>query len=396
MLPNILAVLASVFGLWAIFKYVILIEMRIDANTFKTIFDLCKEDKKIMLNEEFVSESRYPVIYSAICLFKEAPWFYINHSERLMQAGWHSTDHVTIVYCLRWNYKKMRHYLKAKLKEMQLCTLGVPVELMLPQYTDKIGSLKETAPEPVVDDCLWRDFDQEVSKVSHGVLAKTSALLYGPPGNGKTSFIRYLATKYRLPVMVFTLNPEWTNHDLLLLFAQIPKRCIVLMEDFDNYFDNRKCIIGGGENKNIRFTYDIILNGLDGIYNTYENVIFIMTVNDIEKVDPALRNRPSRFKFTRCFGNPSVVMRQKLLPPDWAAVTEGFNLDQIFRLKEYNSRGINLITAINMLEKQMPEEEIKKKAHQRYEERVREGLEGNEESDWLHAVGCLNTLAQQI
>jgi hypothetical protein len=148
MLPNILAILASGFGLWAVFKYVILIEMRIDANTFKTIFDLCKEDKKIMLNEEFVSESRYPVIYSAICLFKEAPWFYINHSERLMQAGWHSTDHVTIVCCLRWNYKKMRHYLKAKLKEMQLCTLGVPVELMLPQYTDKIGSLKETAPEP--------------------------------------------------------------------------------------------------------------------------------------------------------------------------------------------------------------------------------------------------------
>jgi len=111
--------------------------------------------------------------------------------------------------------------------------------------------------------------------------------------------------------MIFTLNPDWTNHDLLLLFAQIPKKCIVLFEDFDNYFDGRKCILGGGENKQIKFTFDIILNGLDGVYNTYENVVFIMTVNDISKVDDALKNRPSRFKFTREFNNPDIEIRKK-------------------------------------------------------------------------------------
>jgi len=211
--------------------------------------------------------------------------------------------------------------------------LGVPVELMLPYGTDKIGSLKEVFAEPLIEMDLWADMELEVAEVSEGKRKKTSGLLYGPPGNGKSFYIKYLATKYRMPLMIFTLNPEWTNHDLLLIFAQIPKRCIVLFEDFDNYFDGRRCIIGG-DNKNIKFTFDVILNGLDGSYTTHDGAVFIMTVNDIDKVDEALRNRPSRFKFVREFGNPSLDTRRKLLPEHLAQETEGLNLDQVLRIKE--------------------------------------------------------------
>lgn len=386
MITNIVTILASGFGVWAIFKYVVLIEMRIDANTFKTLFDLCKDDRKIILNEEFISEARYPVIYSAICFFNNAPWFYLHHSERLMQAGWHGKDHVTIVSCFRWKYKTMKQYFQKKLKEMQLHTLGVPVQVMLPDYTDKIGSLKEIFPEPIADESLWKDFELEVAEVADGVRAKTSALLYGSPGNGKTSLVKYLATKYRLPIMVFTLNPDWNNHDLLLLFAQIPKRCIVLFEDFDNYFDGRKCIIGGGDINKVKFTFDIILNGLDGIYTTYENVVFIMTVNDINKVDYALKNRPSRFKFTRNFCNPSFKIRSKLISHEWAELSEGFNLDQIFRLKEYYEKGISFMCAIKMLEKEISFEETQKKAFERFQQRQRKNIEGNEIEDWNYAL----------
>lgn len=332
-MSTFITIAASFVGIWAFFKYILLIEMRVDSNTYKTLYDLCCEDKKIILYEEFVSEGRRPVAYVAFCFFKGAPWFYINHSERLMQAGWDGKDYFTVLTCFRWKYKKLKNYLKFKLKEMQLHSLGVPVQLMLPYGIDKIGSLKENFPEPIMEESLWKDFDNEVAEVIEGKRKKTSALLYGRPGNGKSFFVKYLATKYRLPIMVFTLNPDWSNHELLLIFSQIPKKCIVLFEDFDNYFDKRTCIIGG-DNKNIKFTFDIILNGLDGSYTTHENVVFVMTVNDIDKVDEALKNRPSRFKFVKHFDNPSIEIRKKILPCDLSNIHEGKSLDQILNVKE--------------------------------------------------------------
>jgi hypothetical protein len=331
---TILTIIASFVGAWAFFKYILLIDMRVDSNTYKTLYDLCSNDRKIMIYEEFVSENRHPVAYVAFCFFKEAPWFYIDHSERLMQAGWHEKDYVTILTCFRWRYSNLKNFLKVKLKEMQLSSLGVPVELMLPYGTDKIGSLKENYPEPILDESLWKDFEKEVIEVLEEKRKKTSGLFYGEPGNGKSFFIKYLSTKYRLPIMIFTLNPDWSNHELLLIFSQIPKKCIVLFEDFDNYFDKRTCVIGG-DNKNIKFTFDIILNGIDGAYTTHENVIFIMTVNDIEKVDDALKSRPSRFKFVRHFANPTLEVRKKILPERLLDSSDGKSLDQILRIKEY-------------------------------------------------------------
>jgi hypothetical protein len=328
-----ITVLASFFGTFAFFKYVLLIEMRVDANVYKTLYDLCKDDRKVMIYEELVSENRHPVSYVAFCFFRDSPWFFINHSERLMQAGFNEKDHVTTITCFRWRYTRLKDFIRLKMAQMQLCTLGVPVQLMLPYGADKIGSLKEVFGEPAVKADLWKDFEEEVLEVSDGNRRKTSALLYGPPGNGKTHLIKYLATKHKLPIMIFTLSPDWTNHDLLLIFSQIPKRCIVLFEDFDNYFDGRNCILGG-DNKNIKFTFDIILNGLDGVYTTHENVVFIMTVNDIGKVDEALKNRPSRFKFVREFGNPDMEVRTRILGPENAADSDGMSLDQVFRMAE--------------------------------------------------------------
>ena len=349
MFSNFVTIAASFVGVWAFFKYVLIIEIRVDENTYKTLYDFFKNERQLIVSEEFSSESRQPIQYSAFCLSKSAaPWFYISHAERLLQAGWRSQDHTTTILCVRWKYKRLKDFIKNGLREATLLTHGVPVRLLMPYEIDRIGSLKQKISQPILNPEIWQDFDDEIAEVMDGKKSRTGALLYGPPGNGKTSFIKYLATKYHLPIMVFSLNPEWTNQDLLLLFSGIPSKCIVLMEDFDNYYDKRQCLMGG-ENKNIKFTYDVILNGLDGVYNSYEQVVFIMTVNDIDKVDEALKNRPSRFKFVRHFSNPDLETKSKLIPKEWAEKTKDLNLDQIFRLKEYCDVGLDYQTSMKKL-----------------------------------------------
>lgn len=350
---NLFAVLAaftgSVFGIWAIFKYIIFIEFRLDINTYKTLHQVCSNERKFLLQEEFVSEFKPPIVFVALCFFRGAPWFYLNHSERLLTAGWgEGKDSITVVTCFRWQYGHLKEYLRNKLKEMQINNLGVPIELILPRYTDRIGVLKKPTSQPVLPEQVWKEIDLEVTEVFEGRRDKTSALLYGSPGNGKTSFVKYLATKYKVPIKLITFSPDFNNHDLMLIFSQITSNCIVLFEDFDNYFDGRTCILGSGNN-GIKFTFDIILNGLDGVYNTYESVVFLMTVNDIKKVDYALKNRPSRFKYVREFKNPDRELRRKLLPEGWISATDNINLDQLFRMKEFFDRGIDLKTAINKI-----------------------------------------------
>lgn len=386
MFAIIFTLLGSFLTIWALFKYIILIEIRLDANTFKTIYDLSKKDKKFILQEEFITEAKYPVIFSCLCFFNKIPWFYLSHGERLLTAGYQGKDYTTTLICFRWRYRQIYNYLKFKLREMQLEVLGIPVEIITPWFTDKIGSLKCAIKELYLPDELWKDIDQEAEEVFvKKTRLKTSALLYGPPGNSKTYLVKYLAVKYKVPIKVITFSPDWSNIDLMFMFSQITQNCIVLLEDFDNYFDGRNCIIGNGDKSYIKFTFDVILNCLDGVYNTYENVMFIMTANDINKIDFSLKNRPSRFKYVRKFDNPSAEIRNKLLPPVWSKFTEGLNLDQILRLKEFYELKISLIDALKKLEKELDIDKLKQIAYNKFEERNKYGLNGTPKDDWYFA-----------
>jgi len=339
----ILALSGIAVGTWAIIRYLILVEIRIDNNTFRTLYDICKDEKKFIIDEEFFTEIRHPVVYRAFCFNKNFPWFYISHYERLLQAGFQGKDLVTSIMCTRWNYKKIKTFLEISLKQLQINLFGIPVRIATPWNTDKIGAIKH-ANNPIFPESLWKDFDDEIGSVLLKN-SKTGAILYGEPGNGKTSYVKYLAVKHNLPITIITFVPEFTNIDIMFMFSQISSGTIVLLEDFDNYFDGRKCIIGegnnGSNNMGIKFTFDVILNCLDGVYNSYERVVFILTANNIEKIDEALRSRPSRFKYVKCFSNPDLELKTKLIE-EWAEAAGNLNLDQILRLKEFKQLGFSL------------------------------------------------------
>ena len=71
MISNIIALGASVFTVWTVFRYFILIEIRIDENSFKILYDKLKEKDQILIEEEFTHEKKYPIVFSAICFLEK-------------------------------------------------------------------------------------------------------------------------------------------------------------------------------------------------------------------------------------------------------------------------------------------------------------------------------------
>ena len=78
-------------------------------------------------------------------------------------------------------------------------------------------------------------------------------------------------------------------------------------------------------------------------------------------MDEALKNRPSRFKFTRHFANPDHSTRCKLIPEEWSSKIDNLqlNLDQVFRMKEYYDSGLDLDAALKKLDLNLNVEEKK-------------------------------------
>jgi ATP-dependent 26S proteasome regulatory subunit len=194
-------------------------------------------------------------------------------------------------------------------------------------------------------------------------VGKSSALLYGLPGNGKTRLVKYFSLKYNLPIYSIYLNPEYNNLDILIMFSDIPEKCIVLFEDFDNYFNKRECIM---KNNEVKFTFDVILSALDGVYNDYNQVFFFMTCNDIDKIDNSIKNRPSRMKFVKEITGPSYSKRLEILEGDeeLAKLTDGLTTDKVFFANSLKSRYpaneiLDKITNFDEVDKSKKEEEVK-------------------------------------
>ncbi|KAI8921745.1 P-loop containing nucleoside triphosphate hydrolase protein, partial [Entophlyctis helioformis] len=146
-----------------------------------------------------------------------------------------------------------------------------------------------------------------------GIPYRRGYLFHGPPGTGKSSFVAALAGALELDVYVLSLTGFGINDSALVdIFAGIPKRCIVLMEDVDALFAKRKLTHSKGLGKGHGglgndgsaagangISLSGLLNALDGLSASVGRVL-IMTTNQIEKLDDALI-RPGRIDMRVCF-----------------------------------------------------------------------------------------------
>ena len=145
--------------------------------------------------------------------------------------------------------------------------------------------VSNTVKTNLFDDMEWF-MNNEQWYFEKGVDYKRGYLLYGEPGCGKSSSIKAIANKYRLPIFNLDLETVKTNSQLISLtndiLCEVPdKPYILAMEDFDRY-EMFTCGWRYQERKD-RVTMQCLLNVIDGIVESHGRIL-IMTCNDKEKI----------------------------------------------------------------------------------------------------------------
>jgi chaperone BCS1 len=149
--------------------------------------------------------------------------------------------------------------------------------------------------ERIVDDV--KDFlGRQKWYVDRGIPYRRGYLLYGPPGSGKSSFIQALAGELDFGVAIINLSERGMQDDKLAhLLTKLPQRTILLLEDADAAFVNRRKADADGYN-GATVTFSGLLNALDGVAAGEERIAFL-TTNHIDRLDEALI-RPGRVDMT--------------------------------------------------------------------------------------------------
>ncbi|KAI0469004.1 BCS1 N terminal-domain-containing protein [Xylaria cf. heliscus] len=163
---------------------------------------------------------------------------------------------------------------------------------------------------------------------NRGIPYRRGYLLHGPPGTGKSSLSLALAGFFKMRIYIVSLSSVNANEEVLgNLFAELPRRCVVLLEDIDSAglthtregngkpenpppennddMEPGQITRGNGDtnptpNSNARLSLSGLLNILDGVASQ-EGRILIMTTNHLEKLDKALI-RPGRVDMVVEFG----------------------------------------------------------------------------------------------
>lgn len=175
-------------------------------------------------------------------------------------------------------------------------------------YWDDETKVQERTIESVIlDSKLKKNIMDEISDFSapetkkwykkHGIPYKRGLLLYGPPGNGKSSMIRAIATSLERHIYVLKLDtPDMCDNALMAAVNTVSSKSVIVLEDIDTLFHERE------SSNECQVTFSGLLNAMDGINNTMGQ-IFILTSNLLNKLDPALKRAgriDSMHKFDNC------------------------------------------------------------------------------------------------
>ena len=148
---------------------------------------------------------------------------------------------------------------------------------------------------------IFRSIDEFFKEDGHffkdyGLPYKRGILLYGSPGNGKTTLVKSITGSTKAPVIYWQITEFTGSHSVQEVFGIVTRLApaILVIEDIDSMPE---------------FTRSVFLNTLDGAQSR-EGLFIIGTTNYPEKIDPALINRAGRFDRAYEIPSPTQKVRE--------------------------------------------------------------------------------------
>ena len=138
--------------------------------------------------------------------------------------------------------------------------------------------------------------------------ARKGLLFYGPPGTGKTHTIHYLASQLPNHTTLLVTAEQVGLLGEYFRLARFLQPSLMVIEDVDLIARERTQMRGAGE----ELLLNKLLNEMDGLREDSE-VLFILTTNRPDQIEPALVSRPGRIDQAIEFPLPDEEGRAKLI-----------------------------------------------------------------------------------
>jgi len=141
--------------------------------------------------------------------------------------------------------------------------------------------IDEKSKDKIIND-LKTFTNQEEEYNSFGIPYKRTYLFSGPPGSGKTSFVKAICNELDYNLSILSFNKKFDDGAFMWAMSSIKENSILLVEDIDCLFEKRT-----NAPSNIPVTFSNFLNILDGVLYKHGCIMFL-TTNHPEKLDHAL------------------------------------------------------------------------------------------------------------
>jgi hypothetical protein len=141
-----------------------------------------------------------------------------------------------------------------------------------------------------------------------GLPARKGVLFHGKPGTGKTHTIHYLATQLREHTTLLITAEQVILMEQYFQLARFLQPSMIIIEDVDLIARARDHVGSTGQ----EMLLNKLLNEMDGLREDAD-VLFILTTNRPDQLEPALASRPGRIDQAIEFPLPDEDGRSKLV-----------------------------------------------------------------------------------